>query len=606
MWGSSGTLDEAKATSVKRLPGICGHRRSARILVLAVVLIALSVGYLIRHRAFLASLRGYGVAERDSFAEQIFPLLSRAQITQLGTAHREGHRPRGSYTLTDQPKPADTIRIGVFGCSFVFGAEAGPGQDFPSHLQKLYEAGDHRRVEVLNFGVGAYGVQQSYLLWQYLAGRFELDSTVYSLYGFHRHRDTSFIMLNTIFAPVHARYVLHGEGLRLIQVKGDDRRDAARGYFRLIPRWGYLRFDAKTPPSIRALLPRGRELPSNPFYYQSDPDDECAELYGRIFADMAARSERFVVLLNDQNSEALVRSSSDVGLIDSVRTSSEKFTWDRSGLYRAPKNHPSALGYYILAKETHAVLAGGREALLPDVEIGDPAERIEPRAMGRGLSDYDSVHLSLGGLPAAVFVASAANRSVHPYSFKTSRTDSLLDVSGPRNPLFVALEDEIPGDDLRLKFNVDGVPEEVVIGRILFIGGRLIGCLEPSWNTTRGDGWVVEPRLDAGAIAVDLVSGREIADVRIEVGGLTILRGHDRQREGSKLHRISWRSAEGDLLETRGHPEQNADSIVSSGGGGFCITARKRGDGEESWCTRHWRLDSTVLTVASPGIPPIS
>ena len=57
---------------------------------------------------------------------------------------------------------------------------------------------------------------------------------IYDLYGFHRLRDNTFIMLNPIYVPVHARYILDGGGLRLIEVPGDDRRDASAGYFRLL------------------------------------------------------------------------------------------------------------------------------------------------------------------------------------------------------------------------------------------------------------------------------------------------------------------------------------------------------------------------------------
>jgi hypothetical protein len=591
---------------VKRPFRFLRPRRLAPILLLAVVLVVLLAAYLVRYHFFLVSLRGFDVAERQGYAEQTFPLLNSDQITQLGMAHRDDRRPRSSYTFFEDRKPADVLRIGIFGCSFVFGSEAGPGQDFPSQLERIFEAEDRRQIEVLNFGVGAFGVQQSYLLWQYLADDFELDSTVYDLYGFHRQRDNSFVMLNTIFAPVHARYVLDGEGLRLIRVHGSDRREAAQGYFRLVPRWRYLRFDAKTPPQIRALLPKGRELPANPFYYQRDEDDEFIDLYGRIFGQMAAHSERFIVLQNDRNSEKLTPPASVTQPFASVRTGTEKFTWARSGLYRAPKNHPSALGYHIIAKETHAILTGCREIQLPDIEIGGPLEAPDPREAVRGLTDFDDVYLSFGGLPAAVFVTSTVDRVVRPYSFKTSRTDSIIDVSGPRNPLFVALAGEISGDDLRLKFNIDGSPEEITIGRIALVASPHVGVLSPSRDTARGDGWVLNVRSQDNAIAVDLVSDRKMTDIRLEIGDVTILRGEVWRRGESKAHRISWRAAEGNLVATRGHPEQNADALIAAGGGDFCITATASGGSDASWCTRRWRLDTTPQQVAPVGIPPIS
>jgi hypothetical protein len=546
------------------------------------------------------------VAAQDGFAEQDFPLLNRDQITQLGMAHGEGKRPASSYTLVEGKKPADAFRVGIFGGSFVNGKEAGPGQDFPSQLQRFFAADEYQSVRVLNFGVGAFGVQQSYLLWQYLSGDFELDYTIYSLYGFHRNRDNSFIMLNTIFAPVHARYVLDGESIRLVRVNGADRREAAHGYFRLIPRWNYLRFDAKTPPQIRALLPSGRELPSNPFYYRRNKEQEVIELYGRVFADMAVRSKRFLVLLNDQTSEDLVGPVLNVRAFNSVRTSTEAFTWDRNGLYRAPRNHPSALGYYVLAKETHAILAGRKEVHLPDVEILGAIESEKVSEMKMGLSDYDDVYLSFDGMPAAVFVKSSANRTAETYSFDSNQTDSILDVSGPRSPLFIALKGKIPGEDLRLRFSVSGSPIEVVLGRISFVGGRYVGVLIPSWTTTRGEGWRLKARPEASAISVDVVSEQEVTGMRLEVGGRTLLRGVLRPRRDSRVHRISWRSAEADFIATRGHPEQNAGVIAASGGGDYCITTKRNGSPEEHWCTRRWQLESTPVKVNPAGIPPIS
>lgn len=590
---------------MKRSSSIHRHQRLARILALAVVLAALCVGYLLRYHFFVASLRGFDVAELPGFAEQTFPLLDRDQITQLGTAHRKDHRPRSSYTLFARQKPADVVRIGIFGCSFVFGSEAGPGQDFPSQLERIFRAEGRRRIEVLNFGVGAFGVQQSYLLWQYLAGEFELDATVYNLYGFHRQRDNSFVMLNTIFAPVHARYVLDAEGLRLIRVHGGDRSEAARGYFRLIPRWEYLRFDAKTPPQIRALLPMGGELPANPFYYRSDEDAELVDLYARIFNRMSAHSERFLVLLNDRTSAELVSPSSRARGFDSARTRSEKFTWDRSGLFRAPKNHPSALGYRVLASEAHAILTGDREVVFPDIEIGGPIEAADRDGIEPGLSDFDEVFLSLSGVPAAVFVTSTADRIVQPYSFKVDRSDSMIDISGSRRFLFVALGGEISEDDLRFEFNIDGSPEAVTVGRIDLVGSRHLGVLRTSSDTARGDGWVLNPRPRDGAIAMDLVSERRITDIRLEVGGVTLLEGEVHRGGDSKAHQISWQSAEGKLLDTRGHPEQDADALIAAGGGDVCLIARSTDDGDEAWCIRRWRLETAPVEISTVGIPPI-
>jgi len=581
------------------------HPTLFRLLLLAVVLVALFLGYVFRYRAFVRSLRGFDIAVQDGYAEQAFPLLSRSQITQLGMAHREGMQSASSYALVESGKPAGVVRVGVFGCSFVNGKEAAFGQDFPSHLQRLFEADGNQDIQVLNFGVGAFGVQQSYLLWQYLAGEFELDTTVFSLYGFHRNRDNSFIMLNSIYAPVHGRYVLDGESIRLIEVSGADRRDAAKGYFRLIPSWNYLRFDAKTPPQIRALLPKGRELPLNPFYYRRDPEGELSELYGRIFADMASRSGRLLVLLNDRRSEDFMNSSSSVLPFGTARTSTENYTWDRDGLFRAPRNHPSALGYRVLAQETHSILTDRHEAHLIDVELLGAVEGSRAAEMEGGLSSFDDVYLSLNEMPAAVFVKPSATKTVETHVFEAGRFESVLDVSGSRNPLFIALHGEIPGIDLRLRFSAGGSPIDVVLGRISFVRGRHVGVCVLSWKTKRGDGWELEARPEINAISLDVVSEEEITNIRLELGASTVLRGELSPRTESRTRRISWIAAGGSLIASRGHPEQNAAEIAASEGGDFCITTTKKGRPDEHWCTRRWRLGTTSLKVRSTGIPPM-
>ena len=581
------------------------HPTLFRLLLLATVLIAMFLGYALRYRTFVKSLRGFDVAARDAFAAQSFPLLDGAEITQLGMAHREGKRPASSYTSVGGRKPADTIRVGVFGCSFVEGTEAGPGQDFPSQLQESFDAEGGQRVQVLNFGVGAFGVQQSYLLWHYLAGEFELDTTVFSLYGFHRNRDNSFIMLNSIYAPVHGRFVLDGENIRLIEVSGADRRDAAKGYFRLIPSWNYLRFDAKTPPQIRALLPKGRELPLNPFYYRRDPEGELSKLYGRIFADMASRSGRLLVLLNDRRSDNLMNASSVVLPFGTARTSTEKYTWDRDGLFRAPRNHPSALGYRVLAQETHAILTDRHEAHVIDVELLGAIEGSRAPEMDGGLSSFDEVYLSLNEMPAAVFVSPSATKSVETHVFEAGRFESVLDVSGPRNPLFIALEGEIQGIDLRLRFSAGGSPIDLVLGRISFVGGRHVGVFVPHWKKKSGDGWELEARPEINAVALDALSNEKITDIRLELDGSTVLRGELSPRIDSRSRRISWIAAGGSLIASRGHPAQNAAEIAASQGGDVCITATKEDRPDERWCTRRWRLGTTSLKVRSTGFPPM-
>ena len=71
-------------------------------------------------------------------------------------------RSRREYSL--QPTN-DTLRIALFGDSFVAGNEVGDEETWSHSLETLLnEAGVN--AEVLNFGVGAYGMGQAFLRWQ--------------------------------------------------------------------------------------------------------------------------------------------------------------------------------------------------------------------------------------------------------------------------------------------------------------------------------------------------------------------------------------------------------------------------------------------------------
>ncbi|HSL19652.1 MAG TPA: hypothetical protein VLB51_17235, partial [Methylomirabilota bacterium] len=478
---------------------------------------ALATGYAAWYQRFLRSLDAFDIARHDGFAAQDFPLLDRHRVTQLGMAHRPGFRPTSSYTNFELSKPAGVTRIGVFGCSFAQGSEAGPGQDFPSALQRLFRASGRSDVEVLNFGVGSFGVQQSYLLWQYLAADFDLDVTIYNLYGFHRQRDDTFVMLGRIYAPVHARYVLDGDSLRLVEVAGSDRREAAERYFRFRPTWAYLRYDAKAPPQVRALVPSGRDLP-NPLYYRRDRDKEIAELSARIFADMAARSRRLVVLTNDETSEALLQEAVASRGLETVRTATEGFTWSRAGLFRAPRNHPSALGYEVLAREVHAVLVGDPAVTLPEIDISGAYPEPATVEAPRDLAAYDQVSLTVSGLPAGCFVEAADHRTVSPYSFRSNRALAVLDLSRGRTPQFIAAREPLVEGAVRLRFAVDGHPVEVEVGRVRLVGSDHVGVLDRPWADVPGDGWVLTGRSGGGAIDLELHTRGRVDNLRLDLG----------------------------------------------------------------------------------------
>ncbi len=67
----------------------------------------------------------------------------------------QGIRANKEYGLQKSP---DTIRIAVFGDSFTYGKEVGNDETWPANLEKL-----DPHLDVINFGVNGYGIDQAYL-----------------------------------------------------------------------------------------------------------------------------------------------------------------------------------------------------------------------------------------------------------------------------------------------------------------------------------------------------------------------------------------------------------------------------------------------------------
>lgn len=93
------------------------------------------------------------------------------------TINSAGFRSRRDY---DQRPAMDTLRIAVFGDSFTAGDDVSDDEVWGYRLERaLNEAGI--RAEVLNFGVGAYGMGQAYLRWQRLGKRYSPDIVIFGL-----------------------------------------------------------------------------------------------------------------------------------------------------------------------------------------------------------------------------------------------------------------------------------------------------------------------------------------------------------------------------------------------------------------------------------------
>ncbi|MDO8642678.1 MAG: hypothetical protein Q7R76_03775 [Candidatus Woesearchaeota archaeon] len=99
--------------------------------------------------------------------------------------NNKGLRANREFNYT---KPANTLRILVFGDSFVWSANLADEETFSAQLENeikkiLQERGnDTTQVEIIPFGVGAYGPQQSYLRYTSEGKKYAADLVLFLFY----------------------------------------------------------------------------------------------------------------------------------------------------------------------------------------------------------------------------------------------------------------------------------------------------------------------------------------------------------------------------------------------------------------------------------------
>lgn len=207
---------------------------------------------------------------------------------------------RSSFTRFPALKPEDTIRIGCFGDSYTFGAEVDESTDYPSLLQSIFNREGFANIEVLNFGSLAYGFPQSYLLWEGVGVLYGLDYLLLGPKGFQPERTTSFSFFED-FHHAHSRFILEQDELRLVDALGENPQEQIRAHRRFFPYWRYLRYDAAAPLFLKALIPSGRILRRNPFYYYNgEISEEARTIHTKLLAKMAEPYCCLVVLNHDE------------------------------------------------------------------------------------------------------------------------------------------------------------------------------------------------------------------------------------------------------------------------------------------------------------------
>ena len=112
----------------------------------------------------------------------------------------------------------DVLRIAIFGDSFTFGVEADNYHMWSRLLEEeLIEAGVN--VEVLNFGVLGYGMDQAYLRYKYEGQNFSPDVVIFGFNPENWNRNVNIVSplyFGQLLPFTKPRFVLRKEQLELV------------------------------------------------------------------------------------------------------------------------------------------------------------------------------------------------------------------------------------------------------------------------------------------------------------------------------------------------------------------------------------------------------
>ncbi len=148
------------------------------------------------------------------------PLLGWTNRPNFADYNAAGMRADRNYPLDP---PDGVLRIAAFGDSFTHGNEVTRDETWTAQLEALLNArGIH--AEVLNFGVGGYGIDQAYLRWQEQGRQYQPDIVLLGFVAVDVNRLVSLywkLQPNVFITPgsnpfSKPRYVLDGDTLTLI------------------------------------------------------------------------------------------------------------------------------------------------------------------------------------------------------------------------------------------------------------------------------------------------------------------------------------------------------------------------------------------------------
>ncbi|MDQ7822280.1 MAG: hypothetical protein RDV48_05750 [Candidatus Eremiobacteraeota bacterium] len=492
------SLRASRKEAPQTLPARGNTKGRIAAFIILTVLLCLMVFFLVwyaRFHGYVRSLDGYKQRNAPSYREPDTPSVAPADLLNLGWAHTKEIHPEYSYILFPREKKPGTIRVGIFGCSFVFGMETAKGNEFPTFLQRKFKEGGFSNVEVINFGVSGYGMHQSYLLWKAAGIRYDLDYAVFLPLEIHESRDRTFIFNNREYLPLHGRFIAERGDLKLVGVAGDSLLDATMRYFRFFPPWRYLRYDEKAPVSLYALdSAKSGEL-ENPFYYRDKKErkKEILDTYALIFNRLGSEARNAIIIAEEEDMRGLEK-----------QVSSPHLTFLRgwaphvrdSFLYHAPIGHHSALGHRLQADELFDFLTGGEKPTFDHLKIERDEQEAPGQWQARPLHEYQKIMVAIEGSPVAHFGLPTETNSAYNeprckrlLDFQKMGICSLVLQTDGTTVRFVPLPFIVKNDEpLSFRIRSGDYTENMPIGKVRAKGGVIGRALMDSRTYSWPDG----------------------------------------------------------------------------------------------------------------------
>lgn len=439
-------------------------------------------------------LRGDYFSTLERYHAQTFPHLTPTEILHLGNAQNKEHFPGQSYLEFAPQKAAGKIRVGVFGGSDAFGLDVPRGRDYVSYLQQEFTRHQMNQVEVINFSVADYGNTQSYLLYQYLAKKYELDYVLMSPRDFYEERDLSFSTArNYTYGRLHSRFILQDQKLLQVNLSGENVLEQLYHYQSFFPPLSVWRYDLFLPFALGFLWPQHLGQLYSPFYHHSihhydQVAEESALITNKILENWQKEVPHFLLVSDAPTLERLKKHQLSPQLFYYVSQMNEEI-YQRGDLYLNSNSHLSDLGNRLWAKEVFDLLTG---KLSPEVEMMEfqfaqiPAPKVGagPFSRFRQMVLEDPRGLSVGHFSTSLGCHLGEKKKGlwrERWHFFEDSSQGLLrvgDYSGKKEMFFKLPEAFRVGEKLWMKLHlISGAVEEYVLGEIKG-DSQLIGYIE--------------------------------------------------------------------------------------------------------------------------------